>query len=266
MNYMVGKYSVRPAKVVSNIEIAKDIYILELEPLHLHEIPQPFNFFMIWVPRVDEIPLCIADFDGRKLKFLYKIRGDGTKALAKHYKDMMVGIKGPLGKGVNIRPTLNSKWLVIAGGIGIAPIPYLIKTWKNYGINIDLLWGVKTMDEIFNIYNFFPSSVGSKIILATEDCRYKNGYCGTVVDALRCIDVKEYNGIIAIGPNSMLKIICLELYELNPYIALETMVKCGMGICGSCYIKASDKLLCTDGPVFSCSEVIEHLRSSNINY
>lgn len=265
MNHMVSKYSVRPAKVVSNIEIAKDIYMLELEPLHLYEMPQPFNFFMIWVPRVDEIPLSIADFDGKKLKFLYKIKGDGTKALAKYRKDMTVGIKGPLGRGINIKLTLNNRWLVIAGGIGIAPVPYLIRIWRKYGANIDLLWGVKTVDEIFNIHEFFPSTMESRIIIATEDCRYRNGYCGTVVDILKHVNVKEYNSIIAVGPNSMLKVICLELYELNPYIALETMVKCGMGICGSCYIRASNKLLCIDGPLFSCSEVIEYLRSNNIS-
>ncbi|MDW8086225.1 MAG: hypothetical protein RMI45_08345 [Ignisphaera sp.] len=263
---MSSRYTLKPVRVVCNMEIAKDTYLLEVKPLlYLRERPQPLNFFMIWIPRIDEIPLSIADFDEGRLRFLYKVKGDGTMALTKHCKDMIIGIKGPLGKGIGIKPAPNTRWLVVAGGIGIAPIPYLIRTYKNYGINVDLLWGVKTADEIFNIYEFFPDTKGSKTIIVTEDCRYENGYCGTVIDVLKHIEPKNYDGVIAVGPKGMLKAICLELHKLNPYIGLETLVKCGMGICGSCYVKALDKLLCTDGPVFRCSEVLEHLKASDTN-
>lgn len=268
MNDMIDGHTVKPARVISNVEIAKDIYLLELESLHyLHEIPQPFQFFMIWIPRVDEIPLSVADFSENRLRFLYKVKGDGTKTLAKYYNEgMVLGVKGPLGKGINrVRYTSNVKWLAIAGGIGVAPIPYMIKVYRRYGVHVDLLWGVKTSDEVFNIHNLFPGTEGGKVIITTEDCRYENGYCGTVVDAIKHIDLENYDDVIAVGPRDMLKTICLELYKfkLDPYVGLETLVKCGMGICGSCYVKASDKLLCIEGPVFRCSEVLDHLKTNS---
>lgn len=266
MKHMVCRYGIRPARVTLNIEIAKDTYLLEVEPfLQLYEKLNPFNFFMIWIPRVDEIPLSVADFDGKRLRFLYKVKGIGTEALTEYRKDMIIGIKGPLGKGFHIEQIPNTRWLAIAGGIGIAPIPYFIKIWKGYGVDVDILWGVRTADEIFNINEFFQDVKGSRVIITTEDCRYTDGYCGTVMDILKNIDVKNYDGLIAVGPNNMLKAICLELCKLDPYIALETLVKCGIGICGSCYIEASDKLLCIDGPVFRCSEVMNYIRSSCTN-
>jgi dihydroorotate dehydrogenase electron transfer subunit len=261
----IDNYIMKAIKVLSNVKLAKDTYMLEGMFLsNIHEKPNPFSFFMVWIPRVDEIPLSIADFDEGKIRFLYKIKGEGTKALSDH-KESIIGVRGPFGKGIKIKPAIGSRWLIIAGGIGIAPIPYLVKTWKTYEAQFDILWGVKTVEEIFDIKTFFPYMERSRIIITTEDCHYKNGYCGLITDVLKHMNVKDYDGIIAVGPNSMLKTICLDLYEMNPYISLETIVKCGIGICGSCYIKSSDKLLCIDGPIFRCSEVIEYLRTNSLN-
>ena len=253
--------SVKPAQVLCIDKVAEDVFHLSLKLLWGAESVRPFNFFTIWVPRVDEIPLSIAYYDGEKYSFLFKVRGVGTKALASIRPGSFLGLKGPLGRGFLIHDK-TSRILAVVGGIGIAPIPFFIKG-SSYS-RLDVVWGVKKKSELFDLNKLFPEIAGKyHLITATEDCSY--GVCGTVIDALKNIDLDTYDIIIAVGPQPMLRLLCENTRELKAssvYVALETIVKCGAGLCGSCYIKYTNKLLCVDGPVFRCDEVIVHLRES----
>jgi len=260
----IVKYFFKPFKVLENKPVALDTYLLATEPISmLNDIDvKPFNFFNIWVPGVDEIPLSIAYKVEKKLFFLYKVRGIGTKTLAQQKVGAFIGVKGPLGKG--FEPKKGEKWLVVAGGIGVAPVPMLIKKIFEVGAELDVFWGVRRSSEFFNIVEIFglPKKAW-RIVKASEDCI--EGFCGLVIDAIRGINVDRYDVIIAIGPQEMLKMFC-KLYgenRENIYVSLETMVKCGMGICGSCYVSGSEKLLCIDGPVFRCFEVRKHFESAS---
>jgi len=74
----------------------------------------------------------------------------------------------------------------------------------------------------------------------------------------------KWSTIIAVGPKPMLKSICSTIDpSIEVYVSLETMVKCGLGACGSCVLKPLPKLLCIHGPVFKCNEVNEFLESTH---
>lgn len=260
----MSRMSIEPARVVNINRVAEDIYYLRVEPLFGVKSVEPFNFFMVWIPRTDEIPLSIAYTDGNSYSFLFKVKGIGTQTLSRVSVGQFVGLKGPLGRGFTI-DNATKRVLVIAGGIGIAPVPLFIH--RSRYKKLDLVWGVRRKEELFDIHMHFPwLKERYNLIVATEDCSY--GICGTVLDALDKLEVGKYDTLIAIGPTTMLWSICKSIgngITTEVYIALETMVKCGVGLCGSCYIKSSDKLLCTDGPVFKCNEVIEHLRKSIVS-
>ncbi len=260
----IPRFSFRPFKIIENIQIASNTFLLVVESANSldHFSAKPFNFFNIWVPRVDEIPLSIAYQNGKRLFFLYKLRGLGTKTLAQQKVGSFIGIKGPLGRG--FEPKRSEKWLIVAGGIGIAPIPMLIKRALELDAKLDIFWGVRVSTEFFDIAKIFglPNEAWS-IVRVSEDCMAD--FCGLVIDAIRSVNVDKYDGIIAIGPQEMLKTFCKQYGESreNTYVSLETIVKCGMGICGSCYIRESEKLLCVDGPVFRCSEVAKQLEGAS---
>uniref|UniRef100_A0A7C2VGY7 FAD-binding FR-type domain-containing protein n=1 Tax=Ignisphaera aggregans TaxID=334771 RepID=A0A7C2VGY7_9CREN len=245
-----------PAKIVSVESIAKDTYIIKVLPTN-NLSADPFNFFMVWIPRVDEIPLSVSFIEGEMLTFLVKIRGAGTKALASLKPGDFVGLKGPLGKSFIVIDNTKSI-LVLVGGIGIAPIPLFIQ--RSRYRKLDLVWGVKSEEELFDLRKLFPF-IGARcsVTIATEDCSH--GICGTVIDALKYVNADRYDMVLAVGPKAMLRSICKHLGDDKVYVALETMVKCGLGLCGSCYIRSSTKLLCVDGPVFRCSEVEAYIRS-----
>ncbi|AFH42271.1 oxidoreductase FAD/NAD(P)-binding domain protein [Fervidicoccus fontis Kam940] len=252
------KFEIKPVKIERNEEVAENTFLISFLPLEdLSLEVKPFNFFMVWIPRIDFIPLSVSDYDGNSLTFLYKIKGNGTKALSLKKKNEILGIMGPLGKEFFFKN--GEKILVVAGGIGIAPIPYFVKFSK--GSEIDLVWGVKKGSELFEVTKIYGKMNNLKnFIIYTEDCSY--GKCGKALDALREIRLNEYNRILSVGPEVMMKNFCNLCNKKNDcYVALENLTKCGMGICGSCYIKGTTKLMCSDGPVFECSEVKYHFES-----
>jgi len=237
-------------------KVCEDTYIIQAELIDpLPIVPKPFQFFMIWIPRVEELPMSIADLRDDTVSFLFRVRGKGTRALASLKNNSFIGLKGPLGKGLNIKP--NTKILAIAGGIGIAPIPYLVRVSRSLHSKVHILWGVKRGSEIFSLENTFDlGNLG--ISIATEDCSI--GFCGTVIDlAQKVLEIENFDDVIFVGPNPMLKEACLRFQRLNPWVSLETIVKCGIGFCGSCSLPPTPYLLCVDGPVFRCSQVIDYL-------
>ncbi len=255
--------SIRPARILYMDSIAKNTFLVRLRPIFNINALKPFQFFTVWIPRVDEIPLSIADFNGRELVFIYKVKGYGTKSFSKLSRGSIVGLKGPLGKGINVE-SLGRSILVITGGIGIAPIPYLVRILThNTNAKIDIFWGVKEHTEIFDVKSLIPMEKVNRIIISVEDCGQKEYLCGKITDVIDSREINNYDSIIAVGPLAMLKTVCRRFRVSNPYVALETIVKCGIGICGSCYIRYTDKLLCVDGPVFRCSEVEKHLESED---
>ncbi len=257
--------SIRPARILYTNPIAKNIFLVRLEPIFNINSIKPFQFFTVWIPRVDEIPLSIADSNGRLITFIYRVRGRGTEEFSRLPKGSIIGLKGPLGKGIDVK-NIGKSILVIAGGIGIAPVPYLARA-ITYSTNaeIDIFWGVKEYTEIFDIRSLISTKRINRIVISTEDCIKKEYLCGMITDVIDLGEIKNYDTIIAVGPIAMLKTICRKFRDRDPYVALETIVKCGIGICGSCYIRYSDKLLCIDGPVFRCSEVEKHLESEGAN-
>jgi len=220
---------------------------------------KPFMFAMLWIKGFDEIPLSIAWVEDKRIAFVFRVRGEGTKALSSLGKGESILIKAPLGKG--FAPPPGRSVLLVAGGVGIAPAPLLASYCKSRGIPLTIVWGVKSRDEVCD-----PSYIHldrAIVEIATEDGSL--GFRGTALElASILLKKKRFDYVVAVGPRAMLLSFCETFSRIGveTMVSLETMVKCGMGMCGSCLVKPLPKLLCIDGPVFKCSEVMPHLRSS----
>lgn len=226
-------------KIVKIDEIKKEAENIKTFRFKYDKKVKSGQFFMVWVPGIDEIPMSASYTDSLKGITVERV-GEATKALFRMKKGDKIGIRGPYGNGFK---TPKGKVLFVAGGTGIIPVASLIEKIKKK--NTVVLFGVKTKKELF----FTNRIKKSKLLISTDDGSF--GYHGfaseLVEEALR---KEKFNSIITCGPEKMMKKI-LDLgikHKIPVQASLERFMKCGIGICDSCAINGYH--ICKDGPVF----------------
>jgi dihydroorotate dehydrogenase electron transfer subunit len=215
---------------------------------------QPGQFLMLWIPGVDEIPLSVMDAEEGTVSVAVKKVGEATKALHEAKAGDVVGVRGPFG---NSFVTVNGKVLMVAGGTGTAPLFFLAKRLMPSTTRGIFILGAKTKSELVLI-NQLRRILGkgqTRLVTSTED-----GSCGVTgmcTEPLEKILAKEkFNMIYACGPEKMIRKV-FELAEengINMEASLERMMRCAIGLCGSCTV--GRYRVCKDGPVFAS----KHLR------
>ena len=163
-----------------------------------------------------------------------------------------VDVMGPLGRGFPLDHRDN---LLVAGGMGIAPLVYLAHRLLMEGATVRVILGSSKASDLAGVDLLPP---GSTLSLATEDG--SRGFRGTAVDLmLEEIDAAPYETISACGPVPMLEAVRRKTLErgLSCYISLEARMGCGVGACMGCVIPGREGYLrvCRDGPVFDVKEV-----------
>jgi len=190
----------------------------------------------------------VYDVDGDKISFLYEVRGEGTKLFKKLKKGDEMQLTGPLGNGFDVE-RIRGKVAVIAGGIGIAPMKYVIKSMKDS--SVDLYAGFR--DDVYLVDEFEEYVEDIKVTTNSG----KHGHKGFVTDLFNPM---EYNAVLCCGPEVMMKRvveICKDC-ATPVYVSMEKHMACGVGAClvCTCKTKNGNKRTCKDGPVFSGEDVI----------
>lgn len=235
-------------KVKENIKVSADIFKLTIKGSFK---AKPGQFYMLkaWeegllLPR----PISVHDVDEEGITFLYAVVGKGQKILSKLKENDEVSIMGPLGNGFDVE-SIKGKVAVISGGIGIAPMNYLIKSLKGCSVDLyagfrDSSYGLEEVEEYVN-----------SIYVATETG--KTGYRGFVTDLLK---PEEYDLVICCGPEVMMKKVAYMCVEkgVEVYVSMENRMACGVGAClvCTCKTKEGNKRTCKDGPVFKGRDLI----------
>lgn len=201
-------------------------------------------------------PLSIHQVDNSgRLHLLFSIVGRGTSWLSQCQKGETLDLLGPLGNGFTIAP--NSKnLLLIAGGVGIAPLMFLALQARSEGKLVTLLLGASTGAQLYP-QELMPD--GIRAIVTTEDG--SSGRKGMVTDRLP--DFVEWaDQIYACGPKAMYEAIDAQRGRWSVrkpiQISLEVRMGCGLGACYGCSIKTRRgmKQVCQDGPVFDLEEIL----------
>ncbi len=230
-------------KVVKIIETKKETLDIKTTKFEYSEDINPGQFFMVWIPNVDEIPMS-ASYIGNKIKGItFKRVGDATSALFKLKTGDKIGIRGPYGNGFKIQ---GKNILFVAGGTGIAMIAPSVESAIKKGIKTTVLIGVKNKDELF--FENRIKKYGAKLLISTDDG--SKGYEGFVSDlAEEIISNNKFDQILTCGPELMMK----KLFDISQNIyfqaSLERYIKCGFGICGQCCVGKGLRV-CKEGPVF----------------
>lgn len=251
-------------KVVSQHQIAKDIYELVLEGDLVNEMNVSGQFVHIKVDdSIDPLlrrPISICDINHNKKQFtmIYRAEGKGTMLLSKKQANDLVDVLGPLGNGFPVEEVGNSETaLLVGGGIGVPPLYNLSKRLVQKGIKVIHVLGFQSKEAVFYEEKF--SELGSTFI-ATVDGSY--GDQGFVTDVIKSKQIR-FDVLYACGPTPMLKALDAGYKDKKGFISLEERMGCGIGACFACVCHlqedptgSSYRKICSDGPVFPLGEVV----------
>ena len=217
---------------------------------------KPGQFLMVWIPGVDEIPLSVSGVYSNGLASVTVARvGEATEAMHRLKPNNLIGVRGPFGNSFEIS---KGKILLVGGGTGMAPLAFLAEKLAENSCEITFIIGAKSAQELLFLERIEKvlSELKSKILVMTEDGSF--GQKGVVTDPLDdLLREEKYDMIYACGPEPMIKKAFLAAEEANiPFQAsLERIMRCGIGICGSCML--GKYRVCRDGPVFTSQRLRE---------
>lgn len=234
-------------KIIENKLIGKNIYRIKIENEYLASSFLPGEFVVLMNDENSEkIPLTIYSVNENSVTLIYQVVGKTTKELSQK-KDSIYSLLGPLGNASLLLNKDVKKVLFVAGGLGIAPIIPQAKYLKEKGVICDLIYGMKSIDNLIlkdDIDAYFQNKV-----IVTEDGTSNNK--GLVTDFM---NDDNYDYIVAIGPLVMMKYVSIEAKKMNIpcIVSLNPIMIDGTGMCGSCRLMYDGEVrfACTDGPEF----------------
>lgn len=210
-------------------------------------------------------PFSVHNISGSKLEILYEVLGEGTRILSGKKKGEYLDIIGPLGNGFDYKTqdTRHKTQVIVAGGIGVAPLLFLSEKIKVR--NKIVLIGAKTKKQVLCEKEF--KNAGCDVKIATDDGSV--GFKGKVTSLLENIlrnqgespkGGESTSTIYACGPKPMLRAVSdiANKSNISAQISMEEHMSCGIGACLGCVVKTKNGLerVCKEGPVFNANDLI----------
>ncbi len=203
--------------------------------------------------------------DGR-LQILFKVIGAGTRQLAESKPGDAIDVVGPLGDGLFRVDEKRPNVLLVAGGIGVAPLLFLAETMPAQTKLIPvLLFGGATARDLPALDDF--RNLGIEVRVRTEDggAGRRGLVTDELADVLSGLDPARTQ-LLACGPMPMLRAaagMCAPR-GVPCQVSLETVMACGLGSCFGCAIELQPDCaeaevdyvrVCHEGPVFDAARI-----------
>jgi len=223
---------------------------------------QPGQFSMLWVFGVGELPISISGDPAEHDQLVYTVRsvGQATNALVTRSVGTAVGVRGPFGNGWPVEAARGRDVIVIAGGIGLAPLrPVIYEVLhhrENYG-RLVVLYGARSPRDLLYRKELAAWARHRETqVLVTVDYGGMSwrGHVGVVTTLFRYARLKPSNSVAMIcGPEIMMRFVTRELESHglsrnDIHLSMERNMKCAVGFCGHC--QYGPYFICKDGPVF----------------
>lgn len=216
---------------------------------------------------IGEVPISICSSPTRRDAFELCIRNAGrvTAALHRLKPGDEVGIRGPFGIGFPMTPLEGNDVLLIAGGLGIAPlrslVHYIIDNRRDFG-KVDILLGCHDPESmLFSAeLEFWRKRIDINFLCSVDSAAAEwEGNIGLITALIPGVNLDPCKTIaITCGPSVMYPFVITELLkkgipQSHIYLSLERHMKCGLGKCGHCQIE--NLYCCQDGPVFNYQQI-----------
>ena len=254
-------------KVLANTPLTAGYYTMTLRCGRSFAAATPGQFVMLSVAtgaapllrRPFSIHRLQTDSSGAvKLQILYKVVGQGTALMADTPLGAVLNILGPLGKGFTLRTDLRRVYLA-AGGIGAAPMVFLLERLRHAGCECQVYLGARSREDLLCRESF--RSLAHTVVTTTDDGS-EGAHCFLTSPLEEAARQRAPDAIMACGPMDML--VCVagiaKQLEIPCQLSIEATMACGMGACLGCAVPAADSSagylhVCRDGPVFDARQL-----------
>jgi NAD(P)H-flavin reductase len=229
----------------------------------------PGQFNMVYAPGVGEAAISISSNPHQNDTFDHTIRivGTVTQAVGRLQAGDVVGIRGPFGTGWPLNRIEGKDLVILAGGIGLAPLRpviYWLLQHRDHCRRVVLLYGCRTPeDRLFAEELDCWANDPSLDVLVTVDNATLGwtGPVGVVTNLMRRVKVSAQQTIVLVcGPRILNRVAAWNFLQLHVppsqvYVSLERNMNCGFGRCGHC--QYGPKFVCKDGPVFCFTDIAD---------
>jgi len=266
-------YQPHMARIVRIYRMVDDNYVFTLRFVDDHLAStftyRPGQFMMLSVPGTGEAPISISSSPSRPgiLELCVRRVGRVTNALYRMQTNSLVGLRGPYGNGFPVETMAANDLLIVAGGLGMAPLRSLL--WyaldnRDEFRNVTLMYGVKSPPQML-----FREELASLVdrddlkCLLTVDSdpsgtwKHHIALLPKMFDHASITPATTYAAVC--GPPVVYKYVLKRLLELGfskdrILMSLERRMKCGVGKCNHCSV--GYKLTCLHGPIFTYWDAI----------
>lgn len=229
----------------------------------------PGQFVQVWVPGVGECPISVCCGQvADTIQLCVRRAGRVTNALFGMQVGEEVGLRGPYGHGFPVNEMRGKNVVMVAGGLGIAPIrsvwQYVLAHRADFG-RVVLVYGARKLTDLLFADELEDLAERGDIELdiAAEETEASD-FCeipifkGVITKPIRAISLDSSFVAVICGPPGMYKYVVEELRQKNLsddqiFLSLERHMKCGIGKCGHCFV--GGLFTCKQGPVFSCEHI-----------
>jgi dihydroorotate dehydrogenase electron transfer subunit len=249
--------------LVGSREVCEGVHLLDFR-LESEEppadLPVPGQFYQFdcgggrehLLPRPLSVHQVVAPDRGEKvLRFLVEVAGWGTGRLCTTGTGERLRMLGPLGNGFDSK--IKGRPLLLAGGVGVAPLYFLASEFDMEGREYDMAAGFRTAGDYYSRL----SELDRDILVFTEDGEI--GRRGMVSDCLGDI-LNDESVVYCCGPDEMMMVVSAACEDrgITCFVSLNASMACGAGICRGCVREGRSRNLCvcTEGPVFDSREVL----------
>ena len=260
MSVATHKPALETVCVVANDRVAEGVGLVVLHAPRTAATVLPGQFVHLRIATGADIilrrPFSVHRATSDRIEILYQVLGSGTLRLAEKAVGAEMDLLGPLGHGWQT-PEGASRVLLVAGGLGAAPLGMLAEQLAARGMAVFVAQGAPTGERLVARELF--ERVARRVEYATDDGSVgERGF--VIVPVARLLAEERFDLVCTCGPEQMQRRVAALAADAGVpcQVSLERLMACGIGACLSCVVSTTTglKRACVDGPVFDAREVM----------